>query len=37
MPEFDQDWTMLQHISVETDTVLVRTSAPVGGTTAGYR
>jgi hypothetical protein len=37
MPEFDQDWAMLQHISVETDTVLVRTSAPVGGTTAGYR
>ena len=37
MLEFDQDWTMLQHICVKTDTALVKTTASVGRATAGYR
>jgi hypothetical protein len=37
MLEFDQDWSMLQHVSVETDTALVKATASVGRATAGYR
>ena len=37
MLEFDQDWTMLQHISGETDTALVKTTASGGRATVGYR
>lgn len=37
MLEFDQDWAMLQHISLETDTALAKTAASVGRTTADYR
>jgi hypothetical protein len=37
MSEFDQDWAMLQRLSVQTDTVLVKTTASVAGTAASYR
>jgi hypothetical protein len=37
MLEFEQDWTMLQHLSTETDTTLVKTTASIGRAAAGYR
>jgi hypothetical protein len=37
MLEFDQDWATLQHISLETDTALVKSAASVSQTTNGYR
>lgn len=37
MLEFDQDWTLLRHVSFETDSALVKTTASVGKATAGYR
>jgi hypothetical protein len=37
MLEFDQDWAMLQRLSMETDTALVTTTATVAKAAAGYR
>lgn len=37
MMEFNLDWAMLQRISAETDTALVKTTASTGKSAAGYR
>lgn len=37
MMEFNLDWAMLQRISAETDTALVKTTASAGKSAAGYR
>jgi len=37
MLEFERDWTMLQHLSVETDTALVKTTPSFGRAIIGYR
>jgi hypothetical protein len=37
MLEFERDWTMLQHLSVETDSALVKTTASFGRAIIGYR
>jgi hypothetical protein len=37
MMEFNVDWAMLQRVSAETDTALVKTSASAGKSAAGYR
>jgi hypothetical protein len=37
MLEFDQDWAMLQHIAIQTDTALVKATASVDRTATNYR
>jgi hypothetical protein len=37
MMEFNVDWAMLQRVSAETDTALVKTTASAGRSAAGYR
>ena len=37
MLELERDWTMLQHLSVETDTALVKPTPAFGRAIIGYR